>query len=91
MHQVHWEIKGRFPKRVVLANVPSLVDVPDIFVFFFILGRGGGGGQFFFFGAEMSTKPRSGFRSGRTCERPLVPVFFPGEHLPKPPFWKPPF
>ena len=38
----HWEIKGRFRKRVVLANV-------------------------------------------------LVPVFVPGEHPPKPPFWKPPF
>ena len=49
--------------------------------------------------------PRSGFRSGGTCERTFgpgfrfrgtskctfVPVFVPGEHLPKPPFWKPPF
>ena len=49
--------------------------------------------------------PRSGFRSGRTSEstlvpvfrsrgtseRTLVPVFVPGEHPPKPPFWKPPF
>ena len=49
--------------------------------------------------------PRSGFRSGGTCEctlvpvfrsggtseRTLVPVFVPGEHPPKPPFWKPPF
>ena len=48
---------------------------------------------------------RSGFRSGGTCECTLVPVFVaaehanvpsfrffvPGEHLPKPPFWKPPF
>ena len=46
--------------------------------------------------------PRSGFRSGGTCARALVPVFVlgehpnvpsfwsfvPGEHLPKPPFWK---
>ena len=32
--------------------------------------------------------PRSGFRSGGTCERTLVPVFVPGEHPPKPPFWK---
>ena len=46
--------------------------------------------------------PRSGFRSGGTCERTLVPVFVPGEHAnipsfrffvpgehpPKPPFWK---
>ena len=24
-------------------------------------------------------------------ERTLVPVFVPGEHPPKPPFWKPPF
>ena len=45
--------------------------------------------------------PRSGFRSGGTCERSLVPVFVPGEHpnvpsfrfcsgahQPKPPFWK---
>ena len=49
--------------------------------------------------------PRSGFRSGGTCERTLVPVFrsggtsertlvpvfVPGEHPPKSPFWKPPF
>ena len=49
--------------------------------------------------------PRSGFRSGGTCERTLVPVFrsggtfertlvpvfVPGEHPPKPPFWKSPF
>ena len=49
--------------------------------------------------------PRSSFRSGGTCERTLVPVFrsggtsectlvpvfVPGEHPPKPPFWKPPF
>ena len=26
------------------------------------------------------TYPRSGFRSGGTCERTLVPVFVPGEH-----------
>ena len=46
--------------------------------------------------------PRSGFRSGGTCERTLAPVFVPGEtsectlapvfvpgeHPPKPPFWK---
>ena len=31
------------------------------------------------------------FRSGGTSERTLVPVFVPGEHPPKPPFWKPPF
>ena len=31
------------------------------------------------------------FRSGGTCERTLVPVFAPGEHPPRPPFWKPPF
>ena len=49
--------------------------------------------------------PSSGFRSGGTCERTLVPVFrsgatsertlvpvlVPGGHPPKPPFWKPPF
>ena len=43
--QLHREIKGRFRKRVVLANVPC-----------------------------------SGFRSGGTWERTLVPVFVPGEH-----------
>ena len=51
------------------------------------------------------TCPRSGFRSGGTCERTLVPVFVPGEHPNVPsfrflfrgnirqnhPFWKPPF
>ena len=31
------------------------------------------------------------FRSGGTSECTLVPVFIPGEHPPKPPFWKPPF
>ena len=49
--------------------------------------------------------PRSGFRSGGTCERTLVPVFIPGEHPNVPsfrlvfrgnirqnhPFGKPPF
>ena len=34
--------------------------------------------------------PRSGFRSGGTSECTLVPVFVPGEHPPKPPFWKTP-
>ena len=29
-----------------------------------------------------------GFGSGGTSERTLVPVFVPGEHPPKPPFWK---
>ena len=29
-----------------------------------------------------------GFRSGGTSECTLVPVFVPGEHLPKPPLWK---
>ena len=29
------------------------------------------------------------FRSGATSECTLVPVFVPGEHPPKPPFWKP--
>ena len=50
------------------------------------------------------TYPRSGLRSGGTCERTLVrfsfrgnirmcprSVLVPGEHPPKPPFWKPPF
>ena len=31
------------------------------------------------------------FRSGETSERTLVPVFVLGEHPSKPPFWKPPF
>ena len=31
------------------------------------------------------------FHSGGKSERTLVPVFVPGEHAPKPPFWKPPF
>ena len=67
---IHWETKGWFRKRVVLANVPS----------FRLSFRG-----------NMRTYPRSGFRSGGTSERTLVPVFVPGEHPPKPPFWKPPF
>ena len=36
----------------------------------------------------MRTYPRSVFRSEGTSECTLVPVFVPGEHLPKPPFWK---
>ena len=40
----------------------------------------------FSFRANMRTCPRSGCRSGGTCERTLVPVFVPGEHPPKPPF-----
>ena len=66
----HWEIKGRFRKRVVLASVPLF--------------------QFSFWG-NMRTYPHSGFCSGGTSECTLVPVRVPGEHPPKPPFWKPPF
>ena len=33
------------------------------------------------------TYPRSGFRSGGTSERTLVPVFVPGEHPNVPSFW----
>ena len=66
----HWEIKGRFRKRVVLANVPSF--------------------RFSFWG-NIRMYPRSGFRSEGTSECTLVPVFVPGEHPPKPPFWKPSF
>ena len=70
-YKVHREIRGRFRKRVVLANVSSFR---------------------FSFRGNMRTYPRSGFcRSGGTSERTLVPVFVPGEHPPKPPFWKPPF
>ena len=36
----------------------------------------------------MRTYPRSGFRSGGTSECTLVPVFVPGEHPPKPPFFR---
>ena len=63
----HWEIKGRFRKRVVLANVPSFR---------------------FSFRGNMRTYPCSSFRSGGTSEGTLVRVFVPGEHPPKPPFWK---
>ena len=42
----------------------------------------------FSFRGNMRTYPRSGFRSGRTSECTLVPVFVLGEHPPKPPFWK---
>ena len=40
------------------------------------------------FRGNMRTYPRSGFRSVGTSECTLVPVFVPGEHPPKPPFWK---
>ena len=65
--KTHWEIKGRFRKRVVLANLPS---------------------SRFSFRVNMPTYPRFGFRSGGTSECALVPGFVPGEHPPKPPFWK---
>ena len=39
------------------------------------------------FQGNMRTYPRSGFHSGGTCERTLVPVFVPEEHPPKPPFF----
>ena len=63
----HWETKGRFCKRVVLANVPSLR---------------------LSFRGNKRRYPHSGFRSGGTSECTLVPVCVPGEHPPKPPFWK---
>ena len=59
--------KGRFRKRVVLADVPSFV--------------------FSFRGNMRHMYPRSGFRSGGTSERTLVPVFVPGENPPRPPFF----
>ena len=59
--------EGRFPKRAVLANVPSFR---------------------FSFPGNRRTYPRSGFRSRGTSECTLVPFFVPGEHPPKPPFWK---
>ena len=42
----------------------------------------------FSFRGSMRTYPRSGFHSGGTSECTLVPVFVPGEHPPKPPFWE---
>ena len=42
------------------------------------------------FRGNMRTCPCSGFRSGGTSACTLVLVFVPGEHPPKPPFWKPP-
>ena len=42
----------------------------------------------FLFQGNMRTCPRSGFRAGGTSECTLVLVFVPGEHPPKPPFWK---
>ena len=42
-------------------------------------------------GGTSERTPVPVFRSGGTSERTLVPVFVPGEHPPKPPFWKPPF
>ena len=44
----------------------------------------------FAFWGNIRTYPRSGFRSGGTSERTLVPVSVLGEHPPKPPFCKPP-
>ena len=66
-HKNHWETKGWFRKRVVLANVPSFR---------------------FSFRGNMRTYPRSGFRSGGTSKCIVIPVFVPGEHPPKLPFWK---
>ena len=84
---IHWEIKGRFRKRVVLANVPSFR-----FSFRENIRRNHPFGNHPFVNTKQGhweitgrfpkgwfwrTYPRSGFRSG--------------EHPPKPPFWKPPF
>ena len=45
----------------------------------------------FSFRGNILTYPRSGFSFRGNTKRTLVPVFVPGEHPPKPPFWKPPF
>ena len=74
-------------------------NFPEIFEPLRFIGRQKGG---FVKGWFWRTYPRSGFRSGGTCERTLVPVsrsggtskctlvpfFVLGEHPPKPPFWK---
>ena len=74
-------------------------NFPEIFEPLRFTGRQKGG---FVKGWFWRTYPRSGFRCGEACERTLVPVshsggtsectlvpfFVPGEHPPKPPFWK---
>ena len=78
--QNHWETKGRFRKRVVLANAPS---------FRFCSFRGNirryPRSDFRSVGT-IQMYPRSGFRSGGTSGKP--PFWKP---FWKPPFWKPPF
>ena len=83
----HWEIKGRFCKRVVLANVPSFR-----FSFRGNIRRNHPFGNRPFVNTKKGHWEIKGrFPKGWFGERTLVPVFVPGEHPPKPPFWKPPF
>ena len=60
----HWETKGRFRKRVVLANVP---------LFRFSFGGGGGHANVpsfrFSFRGNIRMYPRSGFHSGGTSAK----------------------
>ena len=61
-HNFHRETKGRFRKRVVLANVPSLR--------FFVPGEHANLPSFpVFVRGNMRTYPRSGFRSGGTSAK----------------------
>ena len=82
-----WEIEGRFRKRVVLANVPSFR-----FSFQGNIRRNHPFGNHPFVSTKKGhweTKGR--FPKGWFWRTYLVPVFVPGEHPPKPPFWKPRF
>ena len=83
----HWEIKGRFRKRVVLSNVPSFR-----FSFRGNIRRNHPFGNHPF----VNTKKAHWEIKGQFRKRVVlvnVPLFrfsFRGEHPPRPPFWKPP-
>ena len=81
--QTREETKGRFCKRVVLANVPSFRFLVPSFRFLYPRSD-------FWYRRSVFLSPRSSFWYSRFVFCTLVPVWGSREHPPKP-FWKPPF
>ena len=76
---IHWEIKGRFRKRAVLANVPSFR-----FSFRGNIRRNRPFGNHPFVNTKKGHWEIKGrFQKGGFGKGTLVPVFVPGEHPPK--------
>ena len=91
----HWEIKGRFRKRVVFGEstlVPGFRSEGTCectLVPVFVPGEHPNVPSFrFSFRGNMQMCPRSGLRYRGTSECTLVPVFVAGEHPQKLCFWK---